>query len=174
MNQKSENNKKLKAFFDKEYSVLKSYVGSRIKDSIHQDAEDIIQEVALKLFSGANSYSPINNVAGFVYRSIKNKIIDVRRKKTYKNQAIEEEKLIHFTEVVQDLSDSFYSEETLKSLKNKIMDLKPVYREVIIAIDFEGYTYSELAENLGVPKGTLMSRRHRALGILLNKIENKK
>ncbi|GFD76918.1 hypothetical protein KUL113_63380 [Tenacibaculum sp. KUL113] len=176
MNQETENKKKLKAFFDKEYGALKSYVGNKIKQSIHQDAEDIIQEVALKLFSGVNGNSPINNVASFVYRSLKNKIIDNLRRKKYEASAsdIDEIKLIEFTEVLYGTPDNTYSEVMKKELELRIMNLKPVYKEIIIAIDFEGYTYNELSEELKVPVGTLMSRRHRALGILLRKIENKK
>ena len=79
MNHQSENNKKLNAFFSEEYASLKTYVSSNIKASINRDAEDIIQDVALKLFAGADRYSPINNVAGFVYRALKNKVIDVMR-----------------------------------------------------------------------------------------------
>ncbi|WP_422089793.1 RNA polymerase sigma factor [Tenacibaculum ovolyticum] len=176
MNHKSENNKKLKAFFDKEYHVLKSYVGSKIKQSINQDAEDIIQDVALKLFSGVNGYSPINNVAGFVYRSLRNKIIDRMRKSKYSesNKDVNELKLGELTEALNDTSDEIYSDSMKEEIKLRMMNLKPIYKEIILAIDFEGYTYNELSEELGVPIGTLMSRRHRALGILLKKIEYKK
>jgi len=176
MNHKSENNKKLKAFFDKEYNVLKSYVGSKIKQSINQDAEDIIQDVALNLFSGASGYYPINNVAGFVYRSLKNKIIDRMRKNKYNilNKEIDDVKLSELTEVLYEASSEIYSDSMKEEIKLRMMSLKPIYREIILAIDFEGYTYSELSEDLGVPIGTLMSRRHRALGILLKKIEYKK
>ena len=71
MTPKSDNNKKLKDFFDKEYHSLKGYVGSKLKESINRNAEDIIQDVALKLFTSADRYSPINNVAGFVYNAVK-------------------------------------------------------------------------------------------------------
>ena len=71
------NYKKLKLFFKEEYHLLKAYVNSRINDAADRDAEDIIQDVALKIFSRSDSLSPINNVAGYVYNSIKNKIIDV-------------------------------------------------------------------------------------------------
>ena len=71
MNSESENSKKLQAFFGEEYRSLKIYVNSRIRDTANRNAEDIIQDVALKLFSGADRYAPINNVAGFVYRSVK-------------------------------------------------------------------------------------------------------
>lgn len=176
MNHKSENNKKLKAFFDKEYNVLKSYVGSKIKQSVNQDAEDIIQDVALKLFSGASGYSPINNVAGFVYRSLRNKIIDRMRKNKYSelNKDIDEVKLSELTEVLYETSGEVYSDSMKEEIQLRMMNLKPIYKEIILAIDFEGYTYNELSEELWVPIGTLMSRRHRALGILLKKIEYKK
>ena len=176
MNQESENVKKLKAFFDKEYHVLKSYVRSKIKQSIHQDAEDIIQDVALKLFSGANGYSPINNVAGFVYRSLKNRIIDGLRKPKKEEHSIEinNTRLHELTEFLYGTNDTVYSEAMKEELKLIIMNLKPIYKEIILAIDFEGYTYSELAEELNVSIGTLMSRRHRALGILLKEIKREK
>ena len=175
MTQESENNKKLKAFFDVEYHSLKNYVNSRIKATANRDAEDIIQDVALKLFSGADRYSPINNVAGFVYNSIKNKIIDIMRSNrsiTYENK--NEIKLQEFTEIIYESSDRLYSEELKASLKKSILNLKPNYRDIIIAVDFEGYTYKEISIETGIPEGTLMSRRHRAISILYKQLETKK
>ncbi|MDC9723236.1 MAG: RNA polymerase sigma factor [Urechidicola sp.] len=176
MSQESENNKKLNEFFGKEYQSLKRYVNSRIKSSVNRDAEDIIQEVALKLFSGADGYSPINNVAGFVYFSIKNKIIDIMRsnKQVIRNENQSEAKLIEFTEIVYGTSDNSYSEHLKDELKTCIMNLKPDYRDIIIAVDFEGYTYKEIAYETGIPEGTLMSRRHRAISLLHKKLEHKK
>jgi len=176
MSQESENNKKLHEFFGKEYQSLKAYVNSRIKNSVNRDAEDIIQEVALKLFSGADRYSPINNVAGFVYFSIKNKIIDIMRKnKTMiRDENQSEAKLIEFTEILYGTSDNSYSEQLKDELKKTIMSLKPDYRDIIIAIDFEGYTYKDIAYETGIPEGTLMSRRHRAIALLHKKLEHKK
>jgi len=176
MTSESENNKKLKEFFDKEYHSLKAYVNSKIRVSANRDAEDIIQDVALKLFSGADRYSPINNVAGFVYRSIKNKIIDIMRAKKQILSAEDENeiKLIEFTEIFYDGSDNSYSEQMKDELKKTIMSLKPNYRDIIIAIDFEGYTYKEISLETGIPEGTMMSRRHRAISLLYKKLESKK
>jgi len=172
----SDNNKKLKAFFGTEYSSLKRYVNSNIKESINRDAEDIIQDVALKLFSGADRYSPINNVASFVYRSVKNKIIDLMRsnKPTISNEDVNEMRLIEFSEMLYGTSDTSYSEQMKDELKQHIMSLKPNYRDIIIAIDFEGYTYREISEESDVPEGTLMSRRHRAIALLHKTLKTKK
>lgn len=175
MTSETDNNKKLGDFFGKEYHSLKAYVNSKIRASASRDAEDIIQDVALKLFSGADRYSPINNVAGFVYRSIKNKIIDVMRttKQSSNLKDENETRLIEFTEMIYDTSDDSYSEQMKEELKRSIWSLKPPYRDIIIAIDFEGYTYREISMETGIPEGTLMSRRHRAISLLYKKIENK-
>lgn len=166
----SENSKKLRDFFGREYNALKFFVNTKISDSVNRNAEDIIQDVALKLFSGADRYAPINNVAGFVYQSIKNRIIDVMRKPkkatpvTIDHQFSELAEMLHAT-------DDYISEEKIVILKKCIKQLKPPYRDIIIAVDMEGYTYKEISNETGIPEGTLMSRRHRAIGILYKKIE---
>ena len=171
-----ENKKKLESFFRDEYDSMKSYVNSRIKSSADRDPEDIIQDVALRLFNGADRYDPINNVAGFVYHSIKNKIIDVMRggRPHPKEQNDNDAKLIEFTELLYGKSDNAYSEEMMRELKHAIMRLKPEYRDIIIAIDFEDYTYREITEETGIPQGTLMSRRHRAIALLHSELKEKK
>ncbi|TNJ45717.1 RNA polymerase sigma factor [Tamlana fucoidanivorans] len=172
---KPDNNKKLKDFFNQEYQALKGYVSSRIKTNINRDPEDILQDVALKLFTSADRYSPINNVAGFVYRAVKNSIIDVLRSNknytvAYENK--QELKLIALAESFRDEGSGETFSETLKlALRKAITELKPKYREIIIAIDFEGYSYKEIAKITKTPIGTLMSRRHRAMSLLNKKLK---
>jgi len=171
-----ENTKKLESFFRDEYDSLKLFVNARIKSSADRDPEDIIQDVALRLFSGADRYAPINNVAGFVYRSIKNRIIDAMRGgKSHSNEQDENDaKLIEFTELLYGKSDNSYSEEMMNDLKRAIMELKPEYRDIILVVDFEDYSYKEISEETGIPQGTLMSRRHRAIALLHKELGKKR
>ena len=115
----SENSTKLKDFFGREYDSLKRYVNSKISDTANRDAEDIIQDVALKLFSGADRYAPINNVAGFVYKSVRNRIIDVMRttKKNMNSVDIDND-LLDLVDVIHQSANSYSSEETVLLLKN--------------------------------------------------------
>lgn len=172
----TENYKKLRTFFNDEYHSLKTYAQSRIDDASDRDAEDIVQDVALKLFSRSDTASPIHNIAGFVYYSIRNRIIDIMR--TKKDQIhienIMEAKLIAFTELFYGTSDNGYSEDMKKELKKAIINLKPMYRNIVKAIDFEGFTYRELSLETGIPEGTLMSQRHRAIALLFKELETKK
>ena len=172
----SENQKNLKSFFDDEYHALKSYAKSRIDDTADRDAGDIVQDVALKLFSRADSLSPIDNIAGFVYNSIRNRVIDIMRKKKNETSLEEdmEHRFIEFTEMLSIKSANEYSDEMIIELKKSIQNLKPAYRNIIWSIDFEGHTYSELSRKMNIPLGTLMSRRHRALSILLKDLAPKK
>ncbi|AUP78088.1 RNA polymerase sigma factor [Flavivirga eckloniae] len=172
MNSESENSKKLNDFFGREYRSLKVYVSNRIKDSASRSAEDIIQDVALKLFSGADRSAPINNVAGFVYRSIKNRIIDIMRTSKKTEQVDIDYEYLNLAEKINQSTDDHISEDIIPALKSSIEQLKPGYRDIIIAVDFEGYTYKEISKETGIPEGTLMSRRHRAIGMLYKKLES--
>ena len=172
----TDNDKRLKLFFYNEYPSLKAYVHSKIKDTADRGAEDIIQEVALKIFSRSKNASPITNVTGFVYNAVKNKIIDTKKKKK-NNLSFEEKtelKLLEFSELIYENSTEIYSDKMKLELKKAISDLKPEYQSIIIAIDFEGYSYKEIAWDTGIPEGTLMSRRHRALSILAKKLMQQK
>ena len=175
-----ENKKKIKEFFSKEYAAMRSYVKSRINDAADRTADDILQDVALKMFSRNDYSSPINDVAAYVYHTIKNKIIDIFRAKKQK-KIYESEQRENFEAVVNDFAEIFYgrtdndySEKMKHGLLKAIKGLKDVYRAVIIAINFEGYTYKELSDETGVPAGTLLSRHHRALSMLIKEFENSK
>lgn len=172
----NENHNNLKTFFKDEYQSLKAYTKSRIDDAADRDAEDIIQDIALKILSRSENQSPIDNIAGFVYNSIRNKIIDLMRtkRKPINPMSEMENRLTEFTELFNSTSDNSYSEDMKKELKKAIIGLKPDYRNVITAIDFKGYTYKELSIETGIPEGTLMSRRHRAIAILFKALETKK
>ncbi len=176
MTERTENYNKLIRFFDAEYQALKSFVNSRVDDSADRDAEDILQDVALKLFSRVDHLSPIDNIAGFVYRSVRNKIIDTMR--TRKQRVDMDESM---EGPISELAEMFYgdgqyadADELKEILKAALLNLKKEYREVIMAIDFENISYRQLSLETGIPQGTLMSRRHRALSILLKDLETKK
>ncbi|WP_318312308.1 RNA polymerase sigma factor [Flagellimonas crocea] len=173
---KTDNRNNLTDFFNEEYGSLRSYVQSKIRDTSERDAEDIVQDVALRMFSRSDDTIPITNVGGFVYNAIRNRIIDIMRGKKERKFSSEDidRQWQEFAEIFYGDADNRYSPEMEQALKNAVEDLKPTYRDIIIAIDFEGYSYKQIAEKTGIPQGTLMSRRHRAMSELSKKLENLK
>jgi len=170
---KNINKNKLQVFLTGEYRALKGLVNSRISDVADRNAEDIIQDVALKMFSRVDDLSPINNIAAYVYNTIRNKITDILRTNKQKTTFDDEfeTQLIEFSELFYGKSDNSYSVKMKNELINAITNLKPDYQDIIIAIDFEDYTYKEFSEETGIIEGTLMSRRHRALSLLFKQLE---
>jgi RNA polymerase sigma-70 factor (ECF subfamily) len=57
-----------------------------------------------------------------------------------------------------DVLDKIAASEVVSAVEQ----LPPVYREVVLLVDVEGFSYKDAAEVLGVPIGTVMSRLHRA------------
>lgn len=173
---KTEDRNNLSDFFNEEYGSLRSYVQSKIRDTSERDAEDIVQDVALRIFSRPDDAIPITNVGGFVYNAIRNRIIDIMRGKKERKLPSDDldQQWQEFAELFYGVADNSYAPELEAALKNAVSELKPAYRDIVIAIDFEGYNYKELAERTDIPAGTLMSRRHRALAELSKKLENLK
>ncbi|MEO9511015.1 MAG: RNA polymerase sigma factor [Flavobacteriaceae bacterium] len=175
MGSNKENYNNLSDFFDGEYHSLKGYVRSRINNSTERDADDIVQDVALRIFSRPQDAIPITNIGGFVYSAIKNRIIDIMRTKketTYDSEDIDTQ-WAEFAELFYGNADNTYSEDMKNELQAAIGNLNPSYRDIIIAVDFEGYSYKEISEQTGISQGTLMSRRHRAISILFKDLKLK-
>jgi RNA polymerase sigma factor (sigma-70 family) len=149
---------KLTDFFRKERMKLVRYVQSLIEDAGDRDAEDLVQDVMLSIFDRADVTLPIENLAAYVYRSLKNKVIDIFRKKR---------DVVSLDEVVSEAGCDTARDVEQKELIEQIFDamdsLPPEQRAVLIATEFEGRSYRELSEEWTVPIGTLLARKSRAL-----------
>jgi RNA polymerase sigma factor (sigma-70 family) len=174
MKQQKENNSSLKSFFEWNYLKLKNYarreLGGQNKEA---DAEDILQDVAINLFSQFDIDSTVRNLAAYTYRAIRNRITDMRRKKK------PEIPMAYFTD--EDGNDKFMfipdeapidvimegmDEEEPEDLDQALSFLSPEDRELIIENEINGKTFAELSKEWGISQGTLLSRKHRALNKL--------
>ncbi|MBS1234161.1 MAG: polymerase sigma factor, partial [Bacteroidetes bacterium] len=69
-------------FLKKENRKLIGYINNYLDDRLYGiEAEDILQEVALNIYSRADISVQVGNIAAYIYRSVRNKIIDLYRKK---------------------------------------------------------------------------------------------
>ena len=81
MDQNSQNTK-VDNFFRTEYQKLLNFVRKNLDDRFFgASPEDIVQDVALGLISRLDPDQQVENLSAYIYRSIKNRIIDSRRKK---------------------------------------------------------------------------------------------
>ncbi len=180
MGSPKEQRSKFEVFFAREHQKSANYVRSLIIGTANLDAEDIVQDVALNIFTRVDFNSPVENVAGYIYRALRNKIIDIQRKKELPVDSMDKEEETKEGRIIKQIPDTeeevpeiARNEAMQKKMMQAIEKLKPEQQEVIIATDFEGYTFEELSEETGVPIGTLLSRKHRAMAKLYNMLTDK-
>ena len=156
---------KFSEFFQKEYFRLVRYVRRLIDDAGDRDAEDIVQDVMLSIFDKADVTIPIENLAAYVYRSLRNKVIDIFRKR---------EEILSLSDVIGDArSDTervVERKELMDFVFRAIDSLPDVQRAVLIATENEGWSFRELSEEWEIPIGTLLARKSRALQHIRKKL----
>jgi len=137
---------------------LVRYVRSLIEDAGDRDAEDIVQDVMLSIFDKADVTIPIENLAAYVYQSLRNKVVDIFRKK---KNVVSLEEVIYVAGC--DPARAVEKEELIEHIFSAMDFLPSEQRAVLIATEFEGRSYRELSEEWNVPMGTLLARKSRAL-----------
>jgi RNA polymerase sigma-70 factor (ECF subfamily) len=179
MDQKTQS-ARINNFFRSEFHKLVNFVRKNLDDRFFgASAEDIVQDVALGLVSRLDPETQVGNLSAYIYRSVKNRIIDSRKKKE-RNVAIESfsdhengnyllNRLTNETE-----EEPVYSDIDPRMLRDAIAELRPDEQAVIIATEFEQRSYEELSDEWEIPVGTLLSRKHRALSKLHRILISKK
>ena len=129
----------------------------------HKDAEDIVQDVFLKLYYKLHQFEEKSKISTWIYRIALNTSIDSKRRfKKWK-----EEKPLHIlTEKEMNMPKQNPNEhnttEIAELLNKAITKLKRPFRTVLILRNFEDFTYEDIAEILQITSGTVASRLNRA------------
>ena len=135
------------------------------------DAEDLVQETYLKAYSKFHQYKPGTNIKAWLYRILTNTYITQYRKaqrspKRASTDTVEDWQLAEAAshDARGLVSAEVEALESLPSeqLRDALESLSEEHRMVIVMADVESMTYKEIAQALGIPIGTVMSRLNRA------------
>ncbi|MDX6220313.1 MAG: hypothetical protein QOJ48_1994 [Frankiales bacterium] len=124
------------------------------------DAEDLTQEVFVRVFRSLSSYTP-GTFEGWLHRITTNLFLDlVRRKQRIRFDALPEdtERLPGRERSPQQLYDDTHFDGDVQAALDA---LPPDFRAAVVLCDLEGLSYEEIADTLGVKIGTVRSRIHR-------------
>ncbi|MDO5077264.1 sigma-70 family RNA polymerase sigma factor [Corynebacterium sp.] len=134
------------------------------------DAEDLVQETYMRAYQAFDSFKPGTNLKAWLYRIMTNLYINSYRKAQRQPSQLPTDEITdhQLLQSSQHLSTGLESAEVeaLKLLPNSeiaqaLNDLPEDYRMVVYYADVEGLAYKEIAEIMGTPLGTVMSRLHR-------------
>jgi RNA polymerase sigma factor (sigma-70 family) len=156
---------RLSQFLAEEWHRLVLSVRSWLADTAERDAEDVVQDVAVRLLEYTGLSDPIQDLSAYVYRALRNRVVDLyRRRKPAGGQPLP-------GPLPEELPDERAAapearEELRQGLFTAIDRLPEAQRAVFLATELEGSSYRELSEKWGVPIGTLLARKHRAVKAL--------
>lgn len=134
------------------------------------DAEDLVQEAFAKAFASFAQFTPGTNLKAWLYRILTNTYINHYRKQQRRPQISGGEDVEDWqiaaaanhdsvglksaeTEALEQMPDGAVSEA--------LAELSPERRMAVYLADVEGFSYKEIAEIMGTPIGTVMSRLNR-------------
>ena len=120
-------------------------------------AEDVLQETFLGAFQGLDSFEGRSSVKTWLIRILVKQAAKYHRyRRIRKTESIDD---------ISEVSSSAFSvrdSDLTIDIMTMIKTLSTEHREVIVLRELQGFSYEEMAEILGIPRGTVESRLFRA------------
>lgn len=145
------------------------------------EAEDLVQDTVVKAMRAKDQFEPGTNLKAWLLRILTNTFIN-----RYRRGGIERD--LFDGPDAEPLSDGWISASTMRTMRDpetqalrpiveaeltKALDeLPPEFRLAVILSDVEELSYKEIAEVMGCPIGTVMSRLHRGRKILQTRLRD--
>ncbi len=136
------------------YSVAYRLAGN------HSDAQDLTQDVLLRVRRGLKTYQP-GNLEGWLARITTNAFLDETRKRKRRPTVALPDEPDRVLQGAPAADVDAASRDLPDHLQRLLGDLAPEYRAPVVLKDVLGFSYEEIADQLGVPIGTVRSRIHR-------------
>jgi RNA polymerase sigma-70 factor (ECF subfamily) len=145
------------------------------------DAEDLVQDTFARAYSAFHQFTPGTNLKAWLYRILTNTYINSYRKAQRTPQISDGENI----EDWQLARAESHTSSGLRSAEVEALDgmpdsivtealsgLSDDFRMAVLLADVEGFSYKEIAEIMGTPIGTVMSRLNRGRGQLREKLRD--
>ena len=137
------------------------------------DAEDLLQETLTRAYTGLAGYRPGSNAKAWLYRIMANAFVNTCRQRRHEPLPIVSSDLEtpHSDTAIRGVSGGAVSTPSAEDqvlgnfvhsdFRQALAELPECFQATIYLADVEGYSYRDVAEIVGVPIGTVMSRLHR-------------
>jgi RNA polymerase sigma-70 factor (ECF subfamily) len=143
------------------YRVAYQFAGN------HHDAEDIAQEVFIKVYRSLDRFRQDAQLTSWIYRIVMNACIDYRRRHSpaasapFSEEA--EQKMLNTPEESPGPEETAYAGELGDVLAAEVSRLPPGQRVVFIMRHHQGLKLGEIADSLGLAEGTVKRQLHAAV-----------
>lgn len=162
---------KVEETYQQEKSRLLGFIRNRIPDET--EAEDLMQDVFLRLILNSTGIQTIENITAWIYSVTRNRIVDFFRKK--KSESLEEQQLqsassnevLALEDILPSLGDNpedkIIADQILEEIEEALDEMPEEQREVFVYHEIENLSYKQIAEITGVNQNTLLARKRYAI-----------
>jgi RNA polymerase sigma-70 factor (ECF subfamily) len=131
----------------------------------HDDAQDLVQEVLLRVRRGLATFTP-GSLEGWLSRITTNAFLDEVRKRRRRPLEVVPDLPEPLVGVDDDPDAALAAERLPDEVQDALRALPPDFRAAIVLCDVVGLDYAEIAATLDIPPGTVRSRIHRGRALL--------
>jgi RNA polymerase sigma-70 factor, ECF subfamily len=164
MTRSPEDGQRFTAALDDYFDGLYSYAMVLSRD--RTEAEDLVQETCVRAIQAMGSLRPDSNIKGWLFTILRNIWFNQLRRRRSAPRLIELDLNNHGADFAaprsKDPHNLYVSNLEHKRVREAIQQLPDDFREVIVLREYEELSYQEIANVLGCPPGTVMSRLGRA------------
>lgn len=133
------------------------------------DAQDLVQDTYAKAYTSFHQFEPGTNLKAWLYRVLTTTFINNYRKDQRRPQTSDSEledwqladSASHTSDQGKSTEDVVLENLPDSDIKRALSEIPEEFRMAVYLADVEGFSYKEIAEIVGVPTGTVMSRLHR-------------
>jgi len=126
------------------------------------EAEDLVQETYVKAMKGFSTFQLGTNFRAWMYRILRNTFLTSRSGLKQMVSLDDEESSIVEPAATDDPESLLFARADEEEIRRALEQLPVAHREIVLLCDVEEMSYKEIAELVGIPIGTVMSRLSRA------------
>lgn len=142
------------------------------------DAEDLVQETLLHAYQAWERFVPGTNVRAWLHKILVNTFITGCRRRMRERRALDFERdpsrrqlLLTSAQALAETPEGGLANTNLgRAVQEALNELPPEFRAVVVMADLAELSYREIADALGCPIGTVMSRLHRGRRALARRL----
>jgi len=141
-----------------------------------EEAEDLVQDTYLRAFRFFDKFQEGTNFKAWIFKILTNTFINKYRKKARTPQQVQLDKVAYGLENHDEddkklgewsgYDESKYADLFDDEISSALSQLSEDFRMVVLLADIEGFSYKEIAQIIGRPSGTVMSRLFRGRRML--------